>query len=530
MDGPTVVDRGRGRQGLHRADISRAAQTGLTHRPLAETVEATLELAETTEAAGLSPSARRPCSKPGTAGSIPPVEGFDFVAPRTGPLSGRRRDGAREQRRLPDVHRGGADRLPAPRSTPGVTDMILARARRSTSEHRCAPATSSRSASGPAAVGTKSFQLEYQVRSGDTVAAEAKTVIVVLRLQDRPLRRAAGDLEGGARRLMPVFERQTLLQRPAASDRADRPRAVGLLLHHARGRLALREPRTPAGSPTSPSTCSSRAPSAARPRATSRQRDRRHRRRVQRVHGQGVHGLLRALRGRAPRRSRFDVLVDMLRHSKFDPEEIDREKGVIIEEMNMYFDTPRDYISGVYDCTPLRRPAARLGHHRAQGDRSAGATRDTFTSTTSTSGTSPSAWSSGVGRQARRRPAGGHRAAPRRPRAGRDGHSGSCAVRGQRRRAGSRSTRRRPTRRTSSLGVPSYPLDHPDRYALQLLSTVPRDWHVVAALHRGSRAPRPRVLHLRDQPQLHRRRARSSRRPASTSSGSTRRSRRSSTS
>src|SRR5438552_5093859 len=45
----------------------------------------------------------------------------------------------------------------------------------------------------------------------------------------------------------------------------------------------------------------------------------------------------------------FDVLVDMLRRSKFDPEEIDREKGVIVEEMNMYFDTPRDYISGVYD-------------------------------------------------------------------------------------------------------------------------------------------------------------------------------------
>ena len=45
----------------------------------------------------------------------------------------------------------------------------------------------------------------------------------------------------------------------------------------------------------------------------------------------------------------FDVLVDMLRHSKFEPEEIEREKGVIIEEMNMYFDTPRDFISGLYD-------------------------------------------------------------------------------------------------------------------------------------------------------------------------------------
>jgi predicted Zn-dependent peptidase len=39
----------------------------------------------------------------------------------------------------------------------------------------------------------------------------------------------------------------------------------------------------------------------------------------------------------------------MLLHSKFDPEEIEREKGVIVEEMNMYFDTPRDYIGGVYE-------------------------------------------------------------------------------------------------------------------------------------------------------------------------------------
>jgi predicted Zn-dependent peptidase len=45
----------------------------------------------------------------------------------------------------------------------------------------------------------------------------------------------------------------------------------------------------------------------------------------------------------------FDVLTDMLRHSKFEEDEIEREKGVIIEEMNMYFDTPRDFISGVYD-------------------------------------------------------------------------------------------------------------------------------------------------------------------------------------
>jgi predicted Zn-dependent peptidase len=45
----------------------------------------------------------------------------------------------------------------------------------------------------------------------------------------------------------------------------------------------------------------------------------------------------------------LDVLVDMLRHSRFAEEEIEREKGVIVEEMNMYYDTPRDYIGGVYE-------------------------------------------------------------------------------------------------------------------------------------------------------------------------------------
>src|SRR4029079_10380247 len=45
----------------------------------------------------------------------------------------------------------------------------------------------------------------------------------------------------------------------------------------------------------------------------------------------------------------LDVIVDMLRNSRFEPEEIEREKGVIIEEMNMYFDTPRDFIGGVYE-------------------------------------------------------------------------------------------------------------------------------------------------------------------------------------
>ncbi|MBI4994985.1 insulinase family protein [Candidatus Peregrinibacteria bacterium] len=36
----------------------------------------------------------------------------------------------------------------------------------------------------------------------------------------------------------------------------------------------------------------------------------------------------------------MDVLSDMLIHSKFDPYEIDKERGVILEEYNMYQDTP----------------------------------------------------------------------------------------------------------------------------------------------------------------------------------------------
>jgi len=45
----------------------------------------------------------------------------------------------------------------------------------------------------------------------------------------------------------------------------------------------------------------------------------------------------------------FDVLADMLLHSRFDPEEIEKEKGVILEEMNVYLDTPQRYVGNVYD-------------------------------------------------------------------------------------------------------------------------------------------------------------------------------------
>ena len=45
----------------------------------------------------------------------------------------------------------------------------------------------------------------------------------------------------------------------------------------------------------------------------------------------------------------FDVLGDMLLHSRFEPAEIEKEKGVILEEMNVYLDNPQRYVGSVYD-------------------------------------------------------------------------------------------------------------------------------------------------------------------------------------
>ena len=45
----------------------------------------------------------------------------------------------------------------------------------------------------------------------------------------------------------------------------------------------------------------------------------------------------------------LDVLSDQLLASSFDPDEIEREKGVIVEELNMYLDTPRDHVDSVYE-------------------------------------------------------------------------------------------------------------------------------------------------------------------------------------
>lgn len=44
----------------------------------------------------------------------------------------------------------------------------------------------------------------------------------------------------------------------------------------------------------------------------------------------------------------LDVLSDMLLHSKFDSEEIEKEKGVVIEEINMSEDSPEDVLDDIH--------------------------------------------------------------------------------------------------------------------------------------------------------------------------------------
>src|SRR5579872_6802456 len=47
----------------------------------------------------------------------------------------------------------------------------------------------------------------------------------------------------------------------------------------------------------------------------------------------------------------FEVLTDMIQNPLFDPKELEKEKGVIVEEINMYKDTPMYEIENVLEST-----------------------------------------------------------------------------------------------------------------------------------------------------------------------------------
>ena len=163
----------------------------------------------------------------------------------------------------------------------------------------------------------------------------------------------------------------------------------------------------------------------------------------------------------------LDVLVDMLRNSRFDGDEIEREKGVIVEEMNMYFDTPRDYIGGVYE--DLLYGDQPLGWDiigRKETVRAA--TRDTFLDYLDR-------WyhpermvvgiAGRIGADAVERIAGllGDlpSAATGAPDPVRPHANGRVKV-----------FTKQSDQAHVIVGVPSYELDHPDRYALQMVATV----------------------------------------------------------
>ncbi|HSC51057.1 MAG TPA: pitrilysin family protein [Gaiellaceae bacterium] len=165
----------------------------------------------------------------------------------------------------------------------------------------------------------------------------------------------------------------------------------------------------------------------------------------------------------------LDVLVDMLRNSKFDPEEIEREKGVIVEEMNMYYDTPRDFIGGVYD--ELLYGDQPLGWDIiGQKETVRAATRDTFLGYVDR-WYKPERMVVGLGGRLDGDPI----ATVERLLGDLEPQeTGAPAPVELSANGGSQVTvhHKESDQAHLCLGVRSYPLGHPDRYALQLLSTV----------------------------------------------------------
>ena len=233
-------------------------------------------------------------------------------------------------------------------------------------------------------------------------------------------------------------------------------------------------------------------------RTRHRKRGRRHRRRVQRLHGQGVHRVLRPLCRRAP--------VDRARRAR-------RHAAAL--EVRRRRDRAREGRDRRGDEHVLRH-AARLHQRRlrlaalrrqpigwdiiGRKETVRAATRDTFLGyidrwykpermasespgrSTATSRES----SSGFGRH---RPDG-----DRSRRAGEVERNGEPRV---------KIYTKASDQAHLCLGVPSYPLVHPDRYPLQVLATV------LGRACRPASSPRSAsgaasLLHLRGQPQLHR--------------------------
>jgi predicted Zn-dependent peptidase len=172
--------------------------------------------------------------------------------------------------------------------------------------------------------------------------------------------------------------------------------------------------------------------------------------------------------GSETRDTALDVLTDMLLNSLFDEAEIEKEKGVILEEMNVYLDTPQRYVGSLYD--RLLYDDHPLGWDIL-------GTKETIEETTSETFTSyldtwylPERIVVGIGGEVGdglierlEELLGGIPAAP-------TGTPEPAAIPDE------KSTVLLHTKQSEQahviLGVRGYPLGHPERYALQLLSIV----------------------------------------------------------
>ena len=98
-----------------------------------------------------------------------------------------------------------------------------------------------------------------------------------------------------------------------------------------------------------------------RTRARHRRRDRERRRRSQRRDQHRAHRLLRPCAAPRTRRSRIDILADIVTDSIFDLDELEREKGVILQEIGAVEDTPDDLVFDLFNASafpdqPIGRP------------------------------------------------------------------------------------------------------------------------------------------------------------------------------
>ncbi|HEX7526192.1 MAG TPA: pitrilysin family protein, partial [Gaiellaceae bacterium] len=144
-----------------------------------------------------------------------------------------------------------------------------------------------------------------------------------------------------------------------------------------------------------------------------------------------------------------------------------REKGVIVEEMNMYFDTPRDYIGGVYE--NLLYGDQPLGWDIiGRKETVRGATRETFMNYLDRWYKPPRMVVGIAGRI-------GDDAVERAEALFGD-LPGAATEKPEPARAYQTERVRVFTKQSDQahlvLGVPSYPIEHPDRYALQMVATV----------------------------------------------------------